>query len=255
MSEPLKFKIDVDSLSKQLKEYAMEAAHDMRTGFANLAAVTHAHIVDMAQQELHSTRKQFLDNLTFEEIMPGVWVVSVLEEGLFIEEGIPPGTDMKTDKWLLKNAKMGKNGKYKIIPFKWTEARGQMTDKTKEQVDELKKILKAQKVSFKKLERNAKGDPRLGVLHDFNFGGKKPGKGNTPIFDRVQIRQIQIKNERTGLMKTKREITTFRTVSENQTGKWIHPGLKGKKYLDIAQEWAIRTWENEILPEILNKYK
>ena len=55
----------------------------------------------------------------------------------------------------------------------------------------------------------------------------------------------------------KRDILTFRTVSSGpaSAGKWHHPGMDGKKYLDWALEQATKEWENEILPKIMDKWK
>lgn len=51
---------------------------------------------------------------------------------------------------------------------------------------------------------------------------------------------------------------TFRTVSDGpgSEGKWVNEkGIRPRKFLDRAQEWAENTWEKEILPSILDKYK
>jgi hypothetical protein len=62
-------------------------------------------------------------------------------------------------------------------------------------------------------------------------------------------------NKDTG--KVRRDIMTFRTVSSNPAlaDKWKHPGLAAKKFLDRSAEWAMDTWEKEILPTILDKWK
>ncbi|CAK0741379.1 Phage protein [Azospirillaceae bacterium] len=252
---PLKIKIDTKDLAAQCKEFAKEAERDIRKGVSTLARATHAHVKEEAQEKLHSSRRQFDENLRYEEVAEGIHVISVLEEGLFVEEGIKPGSDMKSDTWLLKYAKTNKKGeKYNVIPFEWSKAPSEMTQRSRELVEELKDNLKKQRVPFKAIERNARGSPRIGLLHEFNFGGEKPGKGSTPVFDRVRISQQQEKNDE-GKTFTKRTITTFRTVKKNQEGKWLHPGLEAKKFLDEAEKWAIREWEEIILPEIFRKWK
>lgn len=248
----LKIKVDIQSLAQQCKEFALEAEHDLKKGVAGLAASTHANVAMMASQELHSSRKDFMDNLGFEEIAEGIWVVSIDEKGLWIEEGLEAGHDMKPD--LLKNAKTSKNGyRYQIIPFEHTKPPSQTTDTAKDIVRQIKNNLKKERIPYKKIEKDSRGKPKLGKLHSFSWDSAIPGRGNTPVLSRVSI--YQNLNKQTG--KVQRDIFTFRTVSENpkSNGKWIHPGVKAKKYLDIAAEWAMRTWENEILPEILNKWK
>lgn len=244
----LKIKIDVQYLAKQCKEFAMEAESDMRKGVANLSALAHAKIRELASEKLHSTRNTFLDNLSqVEEVVPGVFVITLNEAALFIEEGMERH-DMKPD--LLKNAMVGKNGRYKIIPFKHSKLPQDTTGKEQNIVQQIKSKLKKEKVPFRKIEYDSKGDPRLGKLHTFSWGGEKPGKGNTGVLERVNVYQTK---GPTG--NVRRDIFTFRTVTDKQTDKWVHPGVKAAKILDEAGDWAEKTWENEILPEILNKYK
>lgn len=253
----LKFNIDAAKIAAQFKEFALEVEQDLQKAVANLAAITDAKVKEMANQELHSTRKKYMDSLGFEEVAPGVWVISVDESGLFVEEGIEPNKDMKPD--LLKNDfKTSKEGhRYKAIPFDYGKAPSQMTASTQQLVAYMKKELKKEGVSMKKIERNQDGSPKVGKLHEFDFGNPGgrmggPGKGNTPVFKNLSIYQTLTK---TG--NVRRDILTFRTVSSGpaSAGKWHHPGLDAKKFLDRALEWAVQEWEAKILPEVLEKWK
>lgn len=253
----IKINIDVAKLAAEFKEFVVEVEQDLNKAVANLATITHAKVVEDAQNELQSTRKKFIDSLGFEEIADGVWVISVDQEGLFVEEGIPENTDMKPG--LLKGAtKTSKDGnRYRAIPFDYGKAPSQQTSYTKGIVAQIKQNLKKEGVPFKKIETNANGSPKLGKLHEFDFGGDKgrlggPGKGNTPIMNGVTIYQSMTQSG-----NVRRDILTFRTVSSGpaSAGKWVHPGLEAKKYLDKAAEWAMKQWEEQILPEVLGKYK
>jgi hypothetical protein len=252
----LVFNIDVASIVSELKEFKEEVSQDLKKSAGNLAVMTHAKVSEMAQEELHSSREQFLKSLSFEEIAEGIWVVAVDESGLWIEEGMK-NHDMKLD--LLKNnTKTSKDGhKYKTIPFDYGKTNTQMTPKTQEFVNYLKQSLKKEKVPYRKIERNPDGSPRIGKLHSFNFGNPRgtmggPGKGNTPVFQGVSIYQSMTKSG-----SVKRDIMTFRTVTDGpkSDGKWEHPGLEGHKFLDKALEWCTTKFEEEILPEILKKYE
>lgn len=248
MKMGLKINIDAAGIAAQFKELALEVEQDIQKAVGNLAAMTHAKVSEEAQNELKSTRKAFMDSLAFEEISPGVWVVSIDEGGLFVEEGIPNNTDMKPG--LLKNAKTSKDGtRYKVIPFDHGKATSSMTPYAQGVVARIKQNLKGQKVPFKKIEMNKDGSPKRGLLHEFDFGGEKPGKGNTPVMDGVSIYQHVTQ---TG--NVRRDIMTFRTVTDKQGDKWIHPGLEAKKYLDKAFDWAMKEWETNILPDIMKKY-
>lgn len=249
----LKITINVDSISKQFKEFAKEVEKDVKKGVATLAASTQAHVIELAQTELHSSRDIFLDNLKYEEISPGVHIISVLDKGFWVEEGLDAGFDMKPGLLDSPKAKTSKKGyKYLAVPFKHNTAPSKMTPVAKDVVSQIKKNLKKENVPFKKLELNADGSPRLGKLHSFNWGGEKLGKGNTGSLERVSIYQTTTK---TG--NVRRDIMTFRTVSGSPAsqGKWKHGGVEGKKFLDRASNWAMATWEQFILPEIIKKWQ
>src|ERR1019366_5127532 len=92
----LKIKLDTTALANTLKEYAAEVAQDVNKGVARLAAQTKAHVLMDAGAELSSpTFKTFSKSVEMEDISPGIWVVSINQKGLWIEEGIEPNTDMK----------------------------------------------------------------------------------------------------------------------------------------------------------------
>lgn len=245
----LKFNIDAAAIAEAFKEMAMEVEQDLQKGIANLAAMTDAKTKELAQAELKSTRQKYIENLTMEEVSPGIWVVALDQPALFIEEGLEADFDMKPG--LLKNAKTAADGsKYKVVPFDQGKAPSQMTPYAQDVVNRIKKQLKTDNIPFKKLEHNENGSPKRGLLHQKNYGGEIPGKGNTPVMDGVSIYQSVTK---TG--NVRRDIMTFRTVSSKQGDKWKHPGLDAKKFMDKALEWAIKEWEDKILPEILKKYE
>lgn len=247
----LKIKIDVAAIANQFKDLKMEIEQDLNKGVANLAAITHAKVAEMAGDELQSSRKTLTDNLGFEEVSPGIWIVSIDEDALWIEEGIEANHDMKPD--LLKSAtKTSKDGyKYRSIPFDHGKAPSQLTGAAQMIVAKIRSNLKKEGVPFKKIEKDANGSPRTGKLHTFDWGGAIPGKGNTPQLKGVSIYQTVTKSG-----NVRRDILTFRTVSggPKSAGKWLHPGFQPKKFLDRAADWALKEWEDKILPEVLAKY-
>lgn len=252
----LKFNIDAAAIAKTFKEFALEVEQDIQKAVANLAAITHAKVIQEANEELHSSRQPFMDSLGFEEVAPGIWVISVDEEGLWVEEGIEPNKDMKPD-LLAHGAKTSKDGnRYKAIPFDYGKPPSQLTNNTQQLVTYLKQSLKKEKVPFKKIEFNQDGSPKTGKLHEFDFGNPGgrmggPGKGNTPAFKGLSIYQTITKSG-----NVRRDILTFRTVSTGpgSADKWFHPGLAPKRFLDRALEWAVKEWEEKVLPEVLSKW-
>lgn len=268
MGNNLILNIDVESLVSELQDFKQEIKQDLEKGVALLAASTHSHVREMAEQELSSsTFMEFNKSLSYEEIAPGVFVISIAEEALWIEDGLPAGFDMKPG--LLKNGKTGKNGsRYQVIPFDYGTTPSKTPTGVKSDISfierELKKIPEnvgkkdSDQIKLRKIEVNADGSPRIGKLHEFNFGNKNgalkgPGKSKTPQFSRLTIYQTQ--NPTTG--EVKRSSMTFRTVSNGpgSAGKWIHPGKDAKNFMDKALDFAEKLWESKILPEILSKYK
>jgi len=250
---PLKITIDTRAIAEKFKELADEVQQDLNKGVAQLAASTHAKVAEMANNELHSSKKIFTDNLGFQQIAPGLWVVSIDEKALWIEEGIEPQTDMKPG--LLKNATDHDKNGYRIrtIPFEHSKPSSQMNGYAQILQAKIKSELKKRDIPYKKIERHENGSPRLGKLHTFDFkAGRAKSSWTDDPLTRVTIYQTLT---RTG--NVRRDIMTFRTVSDSpeQKNKWIHPGIDGKKFLDRAQAWAEYTWENEILPAILEKWK
>lgn len=252
----IKFNIDAAAIAQQFKEFALEVEQDLQKAVANLAAITDAKVKEMASQELHSSRQPFMDSLGFEEISPGIWVISVDEQGLWVEEGIEADKDMKPD-MLAKNVKVSKSGhRYKAIAFDYGKGPSQNTASTQQVIQYLKQQLKKENVPFKKIERDANGSPKTGKLHEFDFGNPGgrmggPGKGNTP-----QLKGLSIYQSITKTGNVRRDILTFRTVSDGpgSAGKWHHPGLAPKKFLDRALDWAMKEWEDKVLPEVLAKW-
>lgn len=249
----LKYKIPAAEIASMFGELAAQVEKELKTRANDLIALTHAEVLERSQKELHSTAKTFRDHFHYEQIAENVWVISVDEEALFIEDGIKPGTDMK--EWLLKDAKVNAKGeKYKIVPFDWTKGPKNMSKANQNLLGQLQAKFKENKIPFKKLETNADGSPRVSnkAIHSLNMGGPKPGKGNTPAFDRVNVYQTK-----TDSGAIRRDIFTFRTVTSGSKGKnkWIHPGTKPHNYLDQAYELFVQKWETEVLPNILQKWE
>lgn len=262
----IQIKLNVKDLAAQCKEFAKEVEADIKKGVARLAAATHQEVLNMASNgpdKLDSSQRQFLENVKYKpDETIGIYIITILEDGMFVEEGVHAGK-MNTESWLLKSnkAKTNKDGKkYVFVPFEWGRppsslpASDELRKRDRDYVQDLRKELNAQKIGWKKIERNDKGSPRIGILHEFNFGGPKPGKGNTPIFNRVTIAQEDKTDKNTGKKFIQRNITTFRTATEDKPG-WEHPGLKPKHYLEKAEDFFWKEFEEKILPEVFRKWK
>lgn len=248
----LKFNINVEDIVAQMGALKMEIEQDLHAAVANLAAVTHAKVLEMASNDLKTSFQTLSNNLGFDEIAPGVWVVSIDEKAFWIEEGIEAGKDMKPD--LLKNANnVSKDGhRYRSIPFDHSKSPSKLTPYAQSLVTKIRSELKKRDIPFKKIEKTKEGSPRIGKLHSMNIASEKPtDRASHPALHGVSIYQSMGKNG-----NVRRDIMTFRTVSSGpgSEGKWIHPGSQPKHYLDKALEWAENEFNTNILPAILEKY-
>lgn len=240
----LKLDIDAEALLSQFTEFKEEVKKNLEEALANLVTLTRARIVEQTSELSSATNRVYMEALSEpEEISPGVWIISLDPKAFWIEEGIPQNTDMKPG--LLKGKKKA------VIPFRYDRPESRNTPFTQGLVSEIKQKLKKEGMSISKIEKNADGSPRTGKLHEFNLGGPVPGRGNTPALQRLNIYQSQSKEG-----KVRRDVLTFRTVSSGPAsqGKWIHPGYDAKKFMDKAMDKATKDWEEQILPEIINKW-
>jgi hypothetical protein len=247
----LNININTEDLIKDLSDIKDLARDTINKAVGSLAASTNAKVHELASEQLKTTSSKYRKALNFEEISKNVWVVSLDESMLWREEGMAAHSQI--DDLLRNNAKISQDGeKYKYIPMDYSGPESEQSPKTKELVKQIKSYLKTERISFKKVEFDPNGNPRLGKIHSMNIPSDKPtAKASTPALQGINIYQ---KMGASG--KVERHITAFRTVSESQKeeGKWRHPGIRGANLFDQAFEWAVSTWETEILPEIMASF-
>lgn len=260
--------VDVSDLIglADLKEKVEGAAAD---ALKHLSAATHSHIIEQVQAKLHSTREKYLDALSIQQVDNDTWMINLAPKAMFIEEGLE---QHETIDDLLKSpkAKTAKDGsKYMSIPFDHKKTPTNSTPAQKSLTDTIKEEFKRRKIPYGKLEVDAAGQPKKGLLHSFDIKhapiktANVPGQGKGPIghpfqgptgipfLQGVKVHQKEIKGA-DGKSKIVKSITTFRIVSSKDrgTGKWIYPGLEARKFLDEAVEWASKEFEEKIKDKI-----
>jgi hypothetical protein len=240
-----KLNIDISEITKEFESIKKEVAEAVQTGAESLAHIVHAKINEIATDKLNTRAKTYKENVTFEEVQKNVWIVTLLEPAMWIEDGQKP-YDMK-ETLLAKNAKIGKTGKrYKHIPMDKAKPPSQQSENANKLTNQIKEHLRANKIPFRKIEVDEKGSPRLGLLHKFSLASDKPSvRSKDPVLKNVQIYQTK---DSTGNIR--RDVMTFRTISDN-SDNWQHPGLEGVNIFEDAYEWALKEWETKILPDIL----
>lgn len=272
--EPL---IQVGADIKALESRLQQAA-------AGLAGQAHLHIIEQAQQKLHSRREMYLDALVHpQQVGPNIWVISLDAKANWIEDGMSPYWMGDT---LLKGpgVKTAKDGsRYRVIPFSHSGGPSGKTQAQNTLVDTLKDEFKQRKIPWSKIEKDSSGNPKTGLIHKFDIKDKplrpehsagKPGwgkgdpgevmqgpaaTGSTPLLQGVRVYQKQMFKADGSPMKTSKgnlkfskQVMTFRVISSKHRGKaWDHPGLEGMKFFDEAAKWTQTQWETKMLPEIL----
>lgn len=247
----LYFQIDANKFQDVLEEFRKDLQKDLNKSIQHLTDMTFEKTLEFAEKGLHSTFSIYKANLTSKKVENGVYVISLDQKALWIEEGLPENFDMKPG--LLKDAKTSKEGhRYAVVPFLHNKRPSENTPKAQDLVDQIKKVLRQENIPFQKIEKDKNGSPRLGLLHKIDIDSDKPtAKASTPALKGLRI--YQNKDEKG---KVSRGIYTFRTVTDGPKGanKFFHPGLDAKLFMDKALEWAEQTFERELLPELLKKW-
>lgn len=251
------------NLDEGIKKVAADAARD-------LAAMTQAKIIELANEKLHSRRQMFVENLHMKEEEDGVFVISLAAKVRWIDDGMP-AHNMLDALLSSRKAKHAKDGsRYLIIPFDHSPGLGptKTTPPQQDLITAIKGEMRQRGIPFGKIEKDAAGEAKLGKLHSFTLGdrpiktkdGPGMGRGNKgdvrqgptgiPFLENVIVRQDKTK---TG--KIKRSISTFRVASSKHTGadRWNHPGTAAINMMEDAMKWATDTWEKDIAPAVINK--
>jgi len=248
----LLFEIDVEDMSKDLGELKEMMQKDLTEGVQAVASMTHAKTLELARDELNSLSSMYQDNVEFEHPEKGMWVVTIKNPAMWIEEGRKSGfmEELLNGKSSKVNAK---GERYAVIPFKHNKNPSEQSAKAQELAGQIKSAMKDKGLSVKKLELNQDGSPRIGKLHSFNVESArlKPHHKDPATYG-VSVYQNKMPDG-----TVRRDVMTFRVITEKhkEEGKWVHPGRQGSKILDKAFDWAMQTWEREILPGILESYK
>ncbi len=257
----IELNFDITELIQRYSHLSEEIEKAAAEGVARLSLMTHAHITEKAQEKLHSTRELFFSKFRpLEQLDANSWIITIPKEIGWIENGINAGFDMLPGMLASPKARTGKNGKYLIIPFKHNSSPRTPTQELL--TNTLKSELKKRKIPFQKIEKNADGSPKSGLLYKLDAGnptaprpnGKpwQPDHYSGPILHGIRVYQHKTEAAQTATASTKKDIMTFRTASQSQSGKkWIHPGLAPQNFLTEAKDWAEKEWDSTILPEIL----
>lgn len=275
---PFVVHLNVDDIIKDVVGMPERARISLEKWGSALAAQTHAHIVEEASEKLHSSKDAYMDALSFSKVGPETWVVSLERKALWIEDGMQK-QEMIDNLLKSSKAKTAKDGsKYLAVPFRHNKAPTRTPDSVKVLQGQIRKELKERGIPWGKLEKDPSGQPKLGLLHSFGgpnglanittpnktavgagqghgaIGQPRVGPTGIPFLNNVRVYQREVA-DKSGKTHVERHIMTFRMVSSKMkgTGRWVHPGMEGKKFFDEAYEWAMKEWINNIRPKVVEE--
>jgi len=265
------FNLDLGPIIAMTRGFDSAVRKAMTEAARDLTTQTHAHILEEVQAKLHSTREKYVKALSFKQVDQDTWVIELGKEAMFIEEGLKPNTDMLDGLLRSSKAKTAKDGsRYIVVPFEHKKGATQQTSAATNLTDTIKSEMKKRKIPYGKLENGPDGKPKTGLLHSFDImkqpvktapgagsgrgpiGAVKQGPTGIPFLQGVRVYQSKVKDAK-GKESVKKSIMTFRIASSKMKGqgRWVHPGLEAKKFLDEAAEWALKEFETRIKDQIL----
>ena len=247
----LRFDINVDELVAVFGEIKETVSKDIKQAANDVASMTHAKTLELARNGLNSLQKIYTDNLSFSNPDENLWIITLNEKAMFVEEGRKAGSMIED--LLRNNAKTSKDGhRYKVIPFEHSKPPSQQSNTAQAMTTLIRGELKQRGINYKKLDLDKSGSPRTGLLHRFDVDNPRMSEKQRENLKGVAVYQTKQKDG-----STRRDVMTFRVVTDNPASdaKWVHPGMEPKLFMDKALDWAMRTFENEMLPAILAKYE
>jgi hypothetical protein len=239
-------------LGKEIKDMTDQMQKEALAEVPILAAAVHSLIREKAQK-LRSTRPLYMKALNVKELINtptnSVWAVTLDQSADFIETGRPAYNAIESILNGGKPAKVSKDGhRYKIIPFEHSGGASTKSLAQNKLADMVKMQLKAK--GLDKIITTGKGknkQPLFGkVVKNLDLNGPLSNMGNN-ILAGVNIYQKSIKNKAGEHVKTKRDVMTFRVISDSQSSpRWDMPARKGLNAFDEVAAKLDALWENHI---------
>jgi len=129
--------------------------------------------------------------------------------------------------------------------------------------------MQKRKIPFGKIEKDDQGKPKQGLLHSFSItdspikthqgsgqghgpiGSVRQGPTGIPFLKGVKVYQKEVVGK-SGKKSIQKQIMTFRIVSSKMkgTGRWFHPGVEAKHFMDEALDWAKKEFEKTMKDRI-----
>lgn len=293
--QAFRFRVDVTEIAAKLRTTRELIEDKVVHGVESLSIASHAFIIGKVNEKFagddfkrkfylgldsygkdasgSSTKDPRIDqtakHLRWIKVADGLWVVELDERARWLEEGRP---ETFMGEWLLKpgakGVKRAKDGSlYRAIPFKQAE-NGRTPAGSNPLLSQIvKDYAKMHKVNLKKIETDASGKPKLGVVQKLDIrphdaqgyapgllyskprsmedaakSGLKPHEG---IFKLQGAIVVQRKDPNSKKGKVKKEVVTFRVISTKHKaeGRWMYPEVQPSNFLGQAFDHATQQWD------------
>lgn len=280
--------IDVSDI-EGLFDFDEVAKDEMEAAAKQLTAATHAHIVEMAQQKLHTRRGTFIEALSYFQVDENTWVVNLDAKARWIDEGMD-AHNMLEDLLKSKSAKRAKDGSaYVVVPFQHNKEKSAMTPAQQTLLGTIKRELAKVGETPNKLSTDKEGNPKLGLVRSMDItkapmstpnrpigrgtGSVAKGPTGIPLLKGIRIYQKEI-TKKDGSKGVGRFVMTFRVASSKHKGevgngttepwrikkgagvpqaRWDHPGVSPTNLMEDGMRWAQDQWDSKIAPALLTK--
>lgn len=246
-------KMSAEKLGKSLENLAPALEQELQAAVASLAETTYANIIAQAQSKItkDGMRRDYLSGLKFQNLGDGSYLIYL--DGKWpneIEDGVAPFDMKKTHLKSTKTVGVGprsgepwvrtaKDGhKWAVVPMehKPFQAKAGDLDSEIKKMETINKQGKLQKVT--QIFNNMDGTPASGKV----FEAKKD-----EFPDLAQNLQNIVKYQYVhDSGRVSSLYMTFRIMSENQTGAWMHKGYDALNLFDEAERYVEAELENII---------
>lgn len=267
---------------KDLADLEEATTKAVKDAVAKLTDAAHRKIVELANAQLHTRRQLYIKALSVDQEEEDVWVITLDAKAVWIDNG---QREFSMLDGLLKSskAKPAKDGSmYLVVPFKHGPGKGKTNSTPAQQslTSTVKAAMKEKGIPFAAIEKDAKGNAKIGKIRSFNINDQPlktengpgqghgpigsvrqgpnarqaenggPGGGGKPFLAGVSIYQIPDEKAKSGV---RREILTFRIASSKHQGsqRWRHPGTPPMNLMQSGLDWALEEFSKKIEPEIM----
>jgi len=239
-------KLIAENLGKSLENLGDQVEQELNQAIKDTAEATYAKIISQAQQQLHSTRSQFLNGLRFSILGDNTYLIYLDGEFPNMIENGWGAYDMK--KTLLKSEKVVEIGsrsgekwvrtskegnKYASVPFKHKiNSNGGSGDLAQEIKNLTSFNRQGKKQKITKIFKDDFGQPIAGKV--------AVAESENPLLNKLT--KYQHVNEKGRVSSI---YMTYRIISEKSEG-WYNSGYEGVHLFTEAERWVESEIENII---------